>query len=115
MNPTLQMIRGDTVKYKFQRKDSEGEVITATPDALYFTVKETTTKQRPVFQKTLEDMQMDSDGNWSFTIEPADINGLQYWKYAYDLEVIQGGVKTTISIGTFIIKPEVTWAQNEEA
>lgn len=102
------------MKYKFQRKDSEGEVIVATPGALYFTVKETTNKLTPVLQKTLEDMQMDSDGTWSFIIEPSDTNGLQYWKYAYDLEVIQGGVKTTISIGNFIIKPEVTWAQNEE-
>lgn len=113
MNSTLQMIRGDTAKYNFQRLDAGGQVITTTPDALYFTVKETTNKLAVVFQKKLEDMTIDSDGTYHFTIEPADTDGLQYSNYAYDLEVIQSGVKTTIAIGKFVIKPEVTWVQNE--
>lgn len=29
MNSTLQMIRGDTAKYNFQRLDAHGQVITA--------------------------------------------------------------------------------------
>ena len=113
MSSTLQMIRGDTSKFKFQSLDATGEVITTTPDAIYFTVKETTKNLNPIFQKTKEDMTMESDGTWHFVVEPTDTNSLQYWEYVYDLEVIQSGVKTTISIGKFIISPEVTWAANE--
>lgn len=110
----LQMIRGDTAKFKFQRLDADSQVITLTPDSLYFTVKETVNKLAIVFQKTLDDMTIDSDGTYHFVIEPTDTNGLQYGNYAYDLEVIQDGVKSTISIGKFVITPEVTWVQNEE-
>lgn len=110
----LQMIRGDTAKYKFQRLDAAGQVITTMPDFLYFTVKETVNKLAIVFQKTLDDMTVDQDGTYHFTIDPKDTNGLQYGDYAYDLEVIADDIKTTIAIGTFTIKPEVTWAQNEE-
>lgn len=114
MSSMIQLIRGDTAKYKFQRLDGEGHVITTLPDSLYFTVKETTNKLNYVFQKTLDDMTVDSDNYYHFTVEPEDTNGLQYGNYAYDIEIIVGGVKTTVAFGTFSILPEVTWAQNEE-
>lgn len=110
---TIQIIRGDTAQYKFQRVDGDGHVITTAPDALYFTVKESTNKLNYVFQKRLDDMTLDSDGTYHFTIEPTDTNGLQYGNYAYDIEVIVDGVKNTPAIGTFNILPEVTWVQNE--
>ena len=114
MNSTIQIIRGDTAKFKFQRLDGDGQVITTTPDYLYFTVKESSNKLKYVFQKTLDDMTVDSDGTYHFVVEPENTNGLQYGNYAYDIEVITDGVKTTIAYGTFNILPEVTWVENEE-
>jgi hypothetical protein len=114
MSSIIQIIRGDTAKYKFQRLDGDGQVITTLPDSLYFTVKESANKLNYVFQKTLDDMTVDSDGTYHFIVEPEDTNGLQYGSYAYDIEVIIDGVKTTVAFGTFTILPEVTWVQNEE-
>lgn len=109
----IQIIRGDTAKYKFQRVNSEG-VITTRPSSLYFTVKETANMESVVFQKTIDDMTQDEDGTWHFTIEPEDTNGKQYGDYVFDIEVIEAeSVKTTVAYGVFKIKPEVTWVQNE--
>lgn len=109
----LQMIRGDTAQFKFQRLDAEGEVITAIADGLYFTVKNKFTDEGFAFQKKLEDMVFDEDGTYHFTVLPEDTNNLNFANYVYDLEAIQDGVKTTISIGNFNIMPESTWAVNE--
>lgn len=113
MNNILKLIRGDTAKYKFQRLDANGNVILTAADEIYFTVKETPTKEKVVFQKTIDDMTLDEDGTYHFIIEPTNTNGLQYGNYVYDLEIIVDGVKTTVSYGTFQILPEVTWVQNE--
>lgn len=112
---TISMTRGDTARFTFQRLDAEGEVILSEPDELYFTVKSSTQNEAFKFQKTKEDMELDGQGNWHFTVDPEDTNGLTFGQYYYDVEVIDAeGVKTTISIGNFVISPEVTYASNEE-
>lgn len=111
----ISFTRGDTARFKFQRKDNDGSVITTRASELYFTVKSSPQNETPVLQKTIDDMTMDDDGTWHFTIYPFDTNGLDFTKkYYYDLEVIDNGVKTTISYGQFVLKPEVTWQINEE-
>lgn len=109
----MQQIRGDTKKYYFQRKDKDGGVITEQPDSLYFTVKKTVFDKTPVLQKTLEDMTVDENSVYHFTIEPEDTDNLEYKNYVYDIQVVQDGVKTTIAKGSFIIEEEVTFAENE--
>lgn len=109
----MKQIRGDTKKYKFQRKRADGTVITDRPDSLYFTVKKSYNDSLPVLQKTLNDMTLDQDGTYHFTIEPEDTDGLKYKTYVYDIQVSQNGIKTTIAKGNFIIKEEVTFARNE--
>ena len=109
------MTRGDTTKWYFQRKDNDGNVITTRPSKLYFTVKSDPRNLTPVFQIQFPEMTLDEDGTIHFTILPSMTNGLDWRKqYYYDIEVIDAGVKTTISYGRFTLKPEVTWAQNEE-
>lgn len=109
----LSQIRGDTINYKFQRENCEGEIITTRPDELFFTVKEATTQEEFVFQKRLDDMTLDTDGTYHFTVEPEDTNNLIYGDYVYDIEVINDGVKSTIGYGGYKILPEVTWVENE--
>ena len=52
----MELTRGDTGQFKFQRKDAEGHVILTTPDALYFTVKKSYQSPTVVFQKTIDDI-----------------------------------------------------------
>lgn len=108
------MIRGDTARFFFQRIDAEGEVITTRPDTLYFTVKKDFKTVPFVLQKKLDDMRMDEDGTFHFTIEPEDTEELQYRTYVYDIQVVQDGVKTTIAKGGFVITTEVTFIENED-
>lgn len=111
---TIAMTRGDTSKWYFQRKDNDGEVITTAPDKLFFTVKSDPRNLSPVFQIGFNQMTFDEDGTIHFTILPGMTNNLDWRKqYWYDIEVIDGGVKTTISYGKFTLRPEVTWAENE--
>lgn len=109
----MKQIRGDTRKYYFQRLNADGTPITMRPDRLYFTVKKKTTDKVVLIQKTLDDMEIDDDGTYHFTILPEDTDNLKYMNYVYDIEVITDGVKTTIAKGGFIIEDEVTFAEDE--
>ena len=110
----LSMIRGDTTSLKFQRKDNDGNVIMLQADKAYFTVKKSTAQSNYLIQKTLDDMVLDEEGVYHFTINPEDTDDLDYGTYVYDLEIIQNEVVTTISRGEFIIESEVTFAENED-
>lgn len=111
----LSMHRGDTARFYFQRLDAEGNVITTKADELYFTVKSSTQNTNYEFQIRIDDMEFDEeDGTYHFTVQPEDTNGLNFTRmHYYDVEVIDSGVKTTIALGEFHLKPEVTWAVNE--
>ena len=110
----LSIIRGDTIPLKFQRKDNEGNVIMIEADKAYFTVKKNVSQTNVLIQKTLDDMTLDEEGVYHFTILPEDTDGLDYGTYVYDLEIIQNEIVTTISRGEFIIESEVTFAENED-
>ena len=110
----LEQIRGDTIKYYFQRLDAEGNVISDTPESLYFTVKKDYKAKDFLIQKTLKDMTFEpSDSSWHFTLEPADTDDMKYGSYVYDVQVVQDGIKTTIAKGDFVIEEEVTFITNE--
>ena len=109
----IQIIRGDTARFKFQRLDSNGEPIMTRANSVFFTVKVDYRFPDIVIQKTLKDMTLDENGVYRFTLDPVDTDGLHFRDYYYDLEIITENTKTTIAYGRFIINPEVTWAQNE--
>lgn len=108
----MELIRGDTGRYKFQRQDLNGNVLSTIPTAIYFTVKETFDDKDFIFQKTIADMTKDSDHWWHFVIDPADTETLPYKSYVYDLEITDEDV-STISSGKFILKKEATWSINK--
>lgn len=110
---TLSMVRGDTARFRFQRLDANGDVILTEADDAWFTVKSSVKNDAFKLQKSLSDMTFDEEGYYHFTINPDDTNGLSFGRYFYDVEVIQDGVKSTISIGNFDIASEVTYAINE--
>lgn len=109
----MKMTRGDTAGFNFQRKDAEGQPITTTPDALYFTVKAKWTDQRALIQKTIDDMTMDEDGTWHFVIQAGETDALPYGNYIYDIEVIENDAVQTICKGKLTLTQEATWQVNE--
>lgn len=111
----MELIRGDTLKLKFQRKNKSGEVITTKPDFLFFTVKSSYYSKDYLFQKRLDrDISFsEEDYYYRFTIDPKDTDNLSYGSYVYDIEVITGDVVKTIAKGNLKITEEVTFAENE--
>lgn len=109
----MQLIRGDTYKFKFQRIDAYGNVIRTLAPQLFFTVKRNAGDKNFIFQKTIQDITFDDEGYYHVVIEPADTDGMKFGNYVYDIEVITSQYKKTISIGSFTVAQEVTWAINE--
>lgn len=105
--------RGDTRGYKFQRIDMEGAIITEAPDKMFVTFKKSYNDKSFVFQKTLDELYMDEEGWWHFTIAPEDTNNLPYGKYYGDIERIIADDVKTIARGTLTLLEEATWASNE--
>lgn len=111
----MELIRGDTLKLKFQRKNKNGEVIKTKPDKLYFTVKNNYYTKKCLLQKILDKdiVFNEEDYYYRFTIESIDTNLLNYGKYVYDIETVSGTTVKTIAKGTLEIKEEVTFLENE--
>ena len=109
----MNIVRGDTGAFKFQRLNASGEPITSTPDALFFTVKKSYSFNAYVFQKSLSDMRLGEDDFWHFTIEPSDTALLDYGTYVYDIEVTTGDYVQTIAKGKLAIEEESTWVSNK--
>ena len=108
----MELTKGDTEQFKFQRRNSNGTVITTQATKVYFTVK-ANEYSKVVLQKTIDDMTFDLDGTYHFTIEPSDTDELQCGNYKYDIEVIVNDYKKTISKGDFIINSEITTVKDE--
>lgn len=110
----LTQTRGDTAGYYFQRLDSDGQPITATPDALYFTIKSDWTDATALLQKKISDMTMDSDGTWHFVIQAGETDNMRYGDYVFDIQVNDNDAVFTIAKGKFTLTPEATWQINED-
>lgn len=112
----MQMTRGDTFEFRFQRQTTDKQVITTKPDKMFFTVKNNTFLTDFLFQKSLEAGTITYDEDtyyYNVTIEPQDTNELSYGDYYYDIEIIDNGKVKTIAKGTLTIEEEVTFAANE--
>ena len=109
----MNIVRGDTGAFKFQRLDAGGDPITSTPDAMFFTVKKSFAFNAYVLQKDLSDMTFGEDDCWHFTLEPSDTASLDYGTYVYDIEVTTSEYVQTIAKGKLIIEEESTWESNK--
>jgi len=108
----MELIRGDTAKFKFQRHDAEGNVIGTKADEIYFTVKTNGYSDRVLLQKRIEDMEFDENYYYHITINPEDTDDFEYGTYQYDIEIVQDNNKTTTR-GEFIVDEEITFASDE--
>lgn len=117
MNERLEMTRGDTLKFKFQRKTENEEVIKEKVDKMYFTIKRNQETKKSLIQKRLNHgITYDSEtGYYHVVIEPEDTDNLNYGKHYFDIEITKDCIVKTIILGTLQINKEVTFACNKEA
>ena len=107
----MQFTRGDTFKFKFQRIDGNGEVITTKADKVWFTVKDNYYTDKIIIQKTLEDNSITYDSEYFYhvTIDNQDTQNLSYKKYVCDIQVENSGIIKTIFKDDFILTEEATF------
>lgn len=113
---SIEITRGDTKSFKFARKNMNGEIITAKPQKMYITFKNSFYQKDFLFQKRLDDdiSYTDTDNYYHFQINPEDTNNLNFGNnYVFDIEIIDNNKVKTIAKGTLKITEEVTSAENE--
>lgn len=108
----ITMPRGDIHSISFSV--TSGESTYTDFDEIYFTVKESFTNKKILFQKKLSDGGIISTNTeYRFRIEPEDTNNLDYGDYVFDIELVQGNIIKQTSVGKLTITEEVTFASNE--
>ena len=108
----MEMVRGDTFKFKFKRQTRDGKTITELPEKMYITFKYGNSNDF-LFQKTLEDGITFDGEYYHVVINPADTDKLRFKEYDYDIEIIRNGEPKTIKVDKINITKEVTFACNE--
>jgi len=103
--------RGDTFAFKTQItfKDGKTPVSKKDIDTLFVTCREKPEKHFPIiFQKKLEDVQVDSDGYCHVIFKPKDTENLSYKTYYFDIEVtMKSGYRKT-NLHAFKLTEECT-------
>ena len=107
----IHLVRGDTIGLKFQRKDTNDEVITEITQQMWFTVKINTTMEDYEIQKTLGNgiTFTEEDSYYHILINSNDTEDLKYMEYHFDIQVENNGIVATIKRAKLIIEPEVTF------
>ena len=117
MQEQLEMIRGDTLRFKFQRKTEQEEVIKEPVDEMYITFKKSVYSKGFLFQKSLKDKTITYDettGYYRIVIEPKDTENLSYDDYVFDIEITTDNIVKTIIKGVLTLTEEVTFGCNKE-
>lgn len=96
----MKFIRGDSCpfKIKLQYKDElKNPVQLNDIDTLFVTCKTNSASNSFIlFQKTLNDVEIDSEGYCHIVFEPKDTEKLAYGKYVFDIEVtLKNGYRKT--------------------
>lgn len=110
----MEFTRGDTKKYKFQRKDVDNNIIETKSQKMWFTVKTDNFTNNIVFQKTLDSgITFDSDFYYHILIDHDDTKDLDYATFKCDIQVENNGVVSTIYKDKLTITSEVTFEGGE--
>lgn len=118
MNKRIEIIQGDvSLIYKFQRKNSNGEVIPSLPQKMWITFKESNNSNGFLFQKTLENgiTYSNDDNYYRFQIESNDTCNLDYGCYGFDISILNenGDKKTLLNDGELMVLKHFTRKNNE--
>lgn len=106
----MEFTRGDTKKYKFQRKDVNSNVIELESQKMWFTVKDNVNTDEILIEKTLDNgITFDDEFYYHILIEHEDTKYLEYKSYVCDIQVENDGVVTTIYHDYLTLTSEVTF------
>lgn len=111
----IELIRGDTFMFKFQRKNLSNDVIKTKSQKMWFTVKKNYKTTEKLIEKTLKDNTIifDKDSYYHIRLNHEDTTNLKYKDYVYDIQVENDGYVQTIGMGTITITNEVTFEGGE--
>ena len=102
--------RGDTFAFKTPIKFADGSPVTyGDIDTLFVTCKARPTNTSPIlFQKSIDDINIDEEGYCHVVFKPEDTETLEYGKYFFDIEVtLRNGYRKT-ALHSFVLKEETT-------
>ena len=107
----IKFTRGDTYRFKFQRKDANGKIIFQRAEKMWFTVKTSAYSEKIIIQKTLENgiTFSEDDGYYHIVINPIDTKKLSYIDYEYDIQIENQGNVFTLTKGVLSIEKEITF------
>lgn len=105
-----EFVRGDTFAFKFKLTIQDKVAIQKEDiDTLFITCRRYASKEFPVvFEKTLDDVEIDDNGYCHAKFEPKDTEKLAYGSYFFDIEVtLKNGYRKT-KLFQFKITKETT-------
>ena len=107
--------RGDTCPYSFTITDSQKNILDFTGSELYFTLKESSSKQNYILQKRYTRGEITINGkDGHLVLEHDDTAELKVkTQYFYDIEIKSGDYVATLVIGHIELTEESTWKANE--
>lgn len=110
----MEFVRGDTFSFKFLINRKDGTAVKKDDiDTLFVTVKKTIYSQNTIFQKTLNDVEIDSKGYCHVIFKPEDTETLEYGKCVFDVEItLKNGYRKT-KLFEFNLEGETTFHGGE--
>lgn len=103
----ISMVKGDTLQFNVQVFDENGDPMTI--DSAFMTCKERPNSTDKVFQKSLGDGIVQSDGLILVRVAPEDTSEVEAGQYFYDLQIGIGQDRYTIMIGVLSLEQDVTF------
>lgn len=102
--------RGDTFAFKTPITFADGKPIKKDDlESLYITCRVLPTEHSPIlFQKTLEEVTIDSNGYCHIVFQPEDTETFKYGTYYFDIEVTTKSGYRKTSLNTFKLTKETT-------
>lgn len=106
----MEFIRGDTFAFKFLIKLANGQISTKEDiNTLFITTRKYATKSSEIiFQKTLNDVEIDDEGYCHVKFNPEDTESLAYGSYFFDVEITTNGGYRKTKLFQFKITKETT-------
>ena len=106
----MEFTRGDTQSLKFliTLKDNT-PVKFEDIGTLFITCKKSIYSNENIFQKTLEDVELDEDGYIHVIFKPDDTESLEYGKYVFDIEITTKAGYRKTKLFEFTLAGETTF------
>jgi hypothetical protein len=112
----IAMRRSDIKWVRFKVKGPKDCVTDIDFTNIYFTVKKSAKDKNVIFQKSLKNNEIYriAAGDYQFKIDPPDTRDLAVQDYVFDIQVMYQNIIKETFVGTFAVKEEITYEENED-